>query len=936
MLTIPAQPIGGNSRLGFASMPLRSAAEEFEVTWSQLESSLLPILQDIGSGFPNDKWMSLYSGVYTLCTKPSDPQHSRLYAKVKEMLEHYVEGVLRGLQTFDEATAHGSTDLLVRYRDAFENYSTGMKYGAELFAYLDRHWIKTNHCETGSSPKDGVYFVYEMALVVWKDRVFESLKVRLRSNVIRVINNARTQDLDNLNDDGVVKSLLQTYEQLGFEKRDRSQLFKEELEDYLAEDTRTYFGMRGQDLLQRMPVAEYLKEVAKYLQLEEARCGCFLGDYSVRRILVSTQKSLIAAHAGRLVEEAGAMLVAQPEQREDLRRLYTLIGYLDDVDSTAVVGGGGSGNASMLALEEVVQAHIRQDGLSVVKDLQARGGMDVSDEDNSSSKKEIGSDDVVHAMLQVYEHYKASEGLVKESFKDSPGFQTVLNEACKAFVNAVPRAPEWLARYAHCLLDKGFKESKLSEESRRDALDRVGFLFAYIADKDIFHKYYAKLLSKRIIQLTSVSDDAEERMLANMRKISGFEYTSKLQRMFVDKALSRDLHTGYVDWQERRARQRHSALLASGDVSGCFNFTDDEEHASRMLEEMNVSGHGGEVNSPPLSPMYFSPKGLSPRMNILPSFAWGKTMLKHLKRRHPHPQMGGRVHAPRTDGASASSNKRVVEEKVITEEEAYAFLAARESHQLFLMVPSFEAFTFVLTAGCWPLQSVSSEFKPPQPIKEYVDSFLEFYSEAHSGRRLEWLYHLGHGEMVTHCFDKRYQVYSSTFQMGILHQFNNCESLTVSEISTCISISESEIVRHLFPLIKAGLLVVNVIGTSKPAPQSCDDLAGTDAVSINFGFVSKRTRIKINIVDHSRQPAKEEQAVAEVITDRKVSVQAAICRVMKARKEATHRELCREVCKHVEHLFTPDTPSIKKAIEDLIGKDYLERVPDKEAYKYVS
>jgi cullin 1 len=68
--------------------------------------------------------------------------------------------------------------------------------------------------------------------------------------------------------------------------------------------------------------------------------------------------------------------------------------------------------------------------------------------------------------------------------------------------------------------------------------------------QDIFHKYYAKLLSKRIIQLTSASNDAEERMLANMRRTSGFEYTSKLQRMFVDKQLSRDLHTGYVEWQE--------------------------------------------------------------------------------------------------------------------------------------------------------------------------------------------------------------------------------------------------------------------------------------------------------------------------------------------------------------------------------------------------
>jgi cullin 1 len=83
-------------------------------------------------------------------------------------------------------------------------------------------------------------------------------------------------------------------------------------------------------------------------------------------------------------------------------------------------------------------------------------------------------------MLQVYEHFKQ---LVSDAFNDSAVFKAVLDDACKAFVNAMPSAPEWLARYAHCLLDKGFKESKLDELSRNEALDRVGFLFAYIADK---------------------------------------------------------------------------------------------------------------------------------------------------------------------------------------------------------------------------------------------------------------------------------------------------------------------------------------------------------------------------------------------------------------------------------------------------------------------
>ena len=74
----------------------------------------------------------------------------------KETLELYVAGVLKGLLAFDNATAHSYTELLVRYRTSFHNYSIGMHYGSNLFKYLDRHWIKTNHCETGVSPKEGV------------------------------------------------------------------------------------------------------------------------------------------------------------------------------------------------------------------------------------------------------------------------------------------------------------------------------------------------------------------------------------------------------------------------------------------------------------------------------------------------------------------------------------------------------------------------------------------------------------------------------------------------------------------------------------------------------------------------------------------------------------------------------------------------------------
>lgn len=63
---------------------------DFDDTWVLLESSLITILQDLGQGFPSDLWISLYTGVYKLCTKPMDPQHSKLYGRLKVRANDFI------------------------------------------------------------------------------------------------------------------------------------------------------------------------------------------------------------------------------------------------------------------------------------------------------------------------------------------------------------------------------------------------------------------------------------------------------------------------------------------------------------------------------------------------------------------------------------------------------------------------------------------------------------------------------------------------------------------------------------------------------------------------------------------------------------------------------------------------------------------------------
>jgi cullin 3 len=66
-------------------------------------------------------------------------------------------------------------------------------------------------------------------------------------------------------------------------------------------------------------------------------------------------------------------------------------------------------------------------------------------------------------------------------------------------------------------------------------------------------------------------------------------------------------------------------------------------------------------------------------------------------------------------------------------------------------------------------------------------------------------------------------------------------------------------------------------------------------------------------------------------------VEAGIVRIMKARKSLKHNELIAEVTKQLSVRFVPVPQFIKKRIESLIERDYLEREKDDHRiYLYVA
>lgn len=79
-----------------------------------------------------------------------------------------------------------------------------------------------------------------------------------------------------------------------------------------------------------------------------------------------------------------------------------------------------------------------------------------------------------------------------------------------------------------------------------------------------------------------------------------------------------------------------------------------------------------------------------------------------------------------------------------------------------------------------------------------------------------------------------------------------------------------------------------------------------------------------------------EHHIVSVEEDRKMFLQAAIVRIMKTRKKLRQNPLIEEVICQAQHRFIPNVVMIKKAIESLIEKQYIERIDNGDEYQYMA
>ena len=108
-------------------------------------------------------------------------------------------------------------------------------------------------------------------------------------------------------------------------------------------------------------------------------------------------------------------------------------------------------------------------------------------------------------------------------------------------------------------------------------------------------------------------------------------------------------------------------------------------------------------------------------------------------------------------------------------------------------------------------------------------------------------------------------------------------------------------------------------------------IGSNDTFAINEAFSSplRKLRIPMASLEESHNPKKVEE-------DRQFTIEACVVRVMKTRKTLHYTQLQAEVLGQL-HFFKPQPKDIKKRIEGLVDREFLERDPvDLNIYRYLA
>uniref|UniRef100_F1RUR7 Cullin 2 n=1 Tax=Sus scrofa TaxID=9823 RepID=F1RUR7_PIG len=491
-------------------MSLKPRVVDFDETWNKLLTTIKAVV--MLEYVERATWNDRFSDIYALCVAYPEPLGERLYTETKIFLENHVRHLHKRVLESEE-------QVLVMYHRYWEEYSKGADYMDCLYRYLNTQFIKKNKLTEadlqygygGVDMNEPLMEIGELALDMWRKLMVEPLQTILIRMLLREIksDDRGGEDPNQKVIHGVINSFVHVEQ---YKKKFPLKFYQEIFESPFLAETGEYYKQEASNLLQESNCSQYMEKVLGRLKDEEIRCRKYLHPSSYTKVIHECQQRMVADHLQFLHAECHNII--RQEKKNDMANMYVLLRAVS------------TGLPHMI---QELQNHIHDEGLRATSNLT---------QENMPTL-------FVESVLEVHGKFVQ---LINTVLNGDQHFMSALDKALTSVVNyrepkSVCKAPELLAKYCDNLLKKSAKG--MTENEVEDKLTSFITVFKYIDDKDVFQKFYARMLAKRLIHGLSMSMDSEEAMINKLKQACGYEFTSKLHRMYTDMSVSADLNNKF-------------------------------------------------------------------------------------------------------------------------------------------------------------------------------------------------------------------------------------------------------------------------------------------------------------------------------------------------------------------------------------------------------
>ncbi|KFZ62825.1 CUL4B protein, partial [Podilymbus podiceps] len=414
---------------------------------------------------------------------------ANLYKQLRQICEDHIKAQIHQFREYPFVL------FLKKIDKCWQDHCRQMIMIRSIFLFLDRTYVLQNSMLPS---------IWDMGLELFRTHIISDQKVQNKTidGILLLIERERNGEAI---DRSLLRSLLSMLSDL--------QIYQDSFEHRFLEETNRLYAAEGQRLMQEREVPEYLHHVNKRLEEEADRIITYLDQSTQKPLIATVEKQLLGEHLTAILQK-GLNHLLDENRIQDLSLLYQLF--------SRVRGG------VQVLLQHWIE-YIKAFGSTIVIN---------PEKDKTMVQELLDFKDKVDHIIDV-------------CFLKNEKFVNAMKEAFETFINKRPNKPaELIAKYVDSKLRAGNKEA--TDEELEKMLDKIMIIFRFIYGKDVFEAFYKKDLAKRLLVGKSASVDAEKSMLSKLKHECGAAFTSKLEGMFKDMELSKDIMIQFKQYMQNQ------------------------------------------------------------------------------------------------------------------------------------------------------------------------------------------------------------------------------------------------------------------------------------------------------------------------------------------------------------------------------------------------